>query len=70
MSRVAVVGAGSWGTTLAAVLTENGHDVVLWAREPEIAEQVNREHQNRRFLNGVRLPDGLRATDRFEDAIR
>ena len=70
MSRVAMVGAGSWGTTLAAVLSENGHDVVLWAREPEIVEQVNREHQNRRFLSGIRLPDTLRATNQLEEALR
>lgn len=52
------------------MLTENGHEVRLWAREPEVVEQVNGQHQNRRFLSGVRLPEALRATDRLSDALR
>ena len=41
--RVAVIGAGSWGTALALVLAEAGHEVVLWARTPEVARAINEE---------------------------
>ena len=44
--RVAVIGAGSWGTALALVLAEAGHEVVLWARTPEVARAINEEHRN------------------------
>lgn len=69
MSRIAVVGAGSWGTTLAALLSDNGHRVVLWALEPEVAEQVTREHLNTRFLAGIRLPEALAATSDLGAAL-
>ena len=69
MSRIAVVGAGSWGTTLAALLTDNGHRVVLWALEPEVADQIERERENARFLAGVRLPEQLAATSDLATAL-
>jgi glycerol-3-phosphate dehydrogenase (NAD(P)+) len=67
--RVAVVGAGSWGTSLAALLAKNGHEVVLWALEPDVVEQITERHENRRFLPGIRLPDTLRATGDLADAF-
>jgi glycerol-3-phosphate dehydrogenase (NAD(P)+) len=66
---VAVIGAGSWGTALATVLCENRHDVVLWAREAEVVEQISRTRENATFLRGIRLPDGLRATQSLADAV-
>ena len=54
--RVAVIGAGSWGTALALVLAEAGHEVVLWARTPEVASAINEEHRNPRYLSDYRLP--------------
>ena len=48
--RCAVVGAGAWGTALADLLTRNGHDVQLWAYEPDVVESVNTKHENVRFL--------------------
>jgi glycerol-3-phosphate dehydrogenase (NAD(P)+) len=59
--KVAVVGAGSWGTTVAAFVAER-EDVVLWARAPESAETIQRDRQNTRYLPGVQLPDRLRCT--------
>jgi glycerol-3-phosphate dehydrogenase (NAD(P)+) len=58
-----VMGAGSWGTTFAKVLADaGGTDVRLWARRPEIAEAVERSHENVEYLPGVKLPDTVRAT--------
>lgn len=68
-TRIAVVGAGSWGTTLAAVLAKNGHDVVLWAFEPDVVQQIAAGHENQRFLPGIRLPDTLRATGDLAEAL-
>lgn len=62
-ARVAVLGAGSWGTAFAKVLRDAGNDVALWARRGEIATAVTDERENPDYLPGVRLPEGLRATD-------
>jgi glycerol-3-phosphate dehydrogenase (NAD(P)+) len=61
MTLVAVLGAGSWGTTLANLLAAKGETVRLWAYEPEVVEAINRSHENPVFLPGVRLETGLRA---------
>ncbi|MBL8997314.1 MAG: NAD(P)-dependent glycerol-3-phosphate dehydrogenase [Gemmatimonadetes bacterium] len=66
--RCAVVGAGAWGTALASLLAENEHEVTLWAYEPDVAESVNTDHENRRFLDGVPLHPMLRATSVIENA--
>ena len=67
--RCAVVGAGAWGTALADLLARNGHDVVLWAREPDVAESVNGRHENARFFAGHPLDPSLRATTALADAV-
>lgn len=61
-SSVAVIGGGAWGTALASLAARNGVATLLWAREPEVVDSVNRDHENRRFLPGMALPDALRAT--------
>jgi len=61
MTLVAVLGAGSWGTTLANLLAAKGETVRLWAYEPEVVEAINRSHENPVFLPGFRLEAGLRA---------
>ena len=66
--RVAVIGAGSWGTALALVLAEAGHEVVLWARTPEVARAINEEHRNPRYLSDYRLPSAIRATAEYAAA--
>ncbi|HZB27531.1 MAG TPA: NAD(P)H-dependent glycerol-3-phosphate dehydrogenase, partial [Gemmatimonadales bacterium] len=65
MTVVAVLGAGSWGTTLANLLALKGNRVRLWAFEPEVVEAINQRHENPVFLPGVALAPGLRA---FADA--
>ncbi|THG36714.1 NAD(P)H-dependent glycerol-3-phosphate dehydrogenase [Adlercreutzia caecimuris] len=66
--KVAVIGAGSWGTALALVLAEAGHEVMLWARTPEVAEAVNADHRNPRYLSDYLLPDAIRATADYAEA--
>jgi glycerol-3-phosphate dehydrogenase (NAD(P)+) len=60
--RAAVLGAGSWGTTFAQVLCDAGTPVTLWARRADVAESVNRRHENPRYLPGTLLPPTLTAT--------
>lgn len=69
MSRIAVLGAGSWGTTLANLLARKGDEVLLWAYEREVVEAVNRSHENPLFLAGVALAPGLRAVDDAWEAV-
>lgn len=57
--RIAVVGGGSWGTALARLLAREGHDVVLWAREPEVVAEIRDHGENRTFLPDVELPSSL-----------
>lgn len=61
MEKISVIGAGSWGTALAFVLAENGHDCLLWARRSEQAAEINEQHTNSRYLPDVRLPENLAA---------
>ena len=60
-SRVAVIGAGSWGTALATVLASKGPEVTLWCREPEVADGINRHHHNPFFVSEQPLPTNIRA---------
>jgi glycerol-3-phosphate dehydrogenase (NAD(P)+) len=60
--RIAVVGAGAWGTALAAHAARLGHRVRLWAREPDVVLDVNARHSNGLFLEGLRLPAELVAS--------
>lgn len=67
--RVAVIGAGSWGTALASVLAANGHDTVLWAFEPELVDEINRQHTNSLYLPGIPLSPLLACTGSLPDAL-
>ncbi|MDG5746970.1 NAD(P)-dependent glycerol-3-phosphate dehydrogenase [Qipengyuania sp. XHP0207] len=61
--RVGVLGAGAWGTALAQMLASDGRDVLLWAREEELVEEINRSHTNSLFLPSATLLPTVRATD-------
>jgi len=69
MSSIAVLGAGSWGTTLANLLAGKGESVRLWAYEPEVVEGINRRHENALFLPGIPLAPGLRAYRDAREAV-
>jgi glycerol-3-phosphate dehydrogenase (NAD(P)+) len=69
VQRVAVLGAGSWGTAFGKVLADSGRDVTLWARRPDVAASVNEKHVNPGYLPGIALPSNLRATVHAEQAM-
>ncbi len=69
MRTVAVVGAGSWGTTLANLLAKKECAVRLWALEPEIAAAVNARHENPVYLTGLKLSERVEATTSLPDAV-
>ncbi len=62
MTRVAVLGNGSWGTAFSIILADAGADVVLWGRRAEAAEAINRAHENADYLPGIALPESISAT--------
>ncbi len=65
---VAVLGAGSFGTCLAKLCARE-HDVTIWARTPSVADAINRDHQNPRYLTDVELPGNVRATSDLAEAL-
>jgi len=68
--RFSVIGAGAWGTTLADLLCKKGFDVLLWARETEIAHSITFEHRNPLYNSHIALSENLRATDDLGDALK
>ena len=69
MPRVAVVGAGSWGTAFSVIPASNGAETILWARRQELADAISTRHENPDYLEGVELPVGLEATHDLERAV-
>jgi len=70
MTRIAVLGAGNWGTALANHLVRKQCDVLLWAYEPEVAESINREHRNPLYAPDASLEPALRATTDAVAAVK
>jgi glycerol-3-phosphate dehydrogenase (NAD(P)+) len=66
--KIAVLGAGSWGTTVASLVAPR-HETVLWARNPDVAEAINLEHANSQYLPGFELPPELSATAALNQAV-
>src|SRR3546814_13697092 len=60
----------SWGTALAGVMARHGHRTVLWGRDAAIVEAIDQRHENPRYLPGIALPEGLRATTDLAVAMR
>ena len=67
--NVAVLGAGSWGTALAALIARHGHAVTLWGRDADVAAAIDARHENPHYLPGIALPEGLRATTDLAGAM-
>jgi len=69
MSTVAVLGAGSWGTTLAIHLAQRGHEVSLWSNDAGHLAEIERARENRKFLSGIPLPAGIKVQPELEQAL-
>ena len=69
MVDAAVLGAGAWGTALAKVLADAGNEVRLWARRPELADEINTTHRNPLYLDDAELPETIRATSDPAEAL-
>ena len=67
--RIAIVGAGSWGTALAVIAARAGHEVMLWSRDPAIADSINQRRINCRYLSETQIPDRVTATNDIEIAL-
>lgn len=70
MKRIAVIGAGSWGTALGVLAARAGHEVHLWSHNPAVVEAINSEHVNPRYLTDLQIPDTVRATNNLIDAVK
>ena len=69
-TKIAVIGAGAWGTALAMLLADKGHDVTLWMYEKDLAEETGRTRENRVYLPGFTLPPSLKITSSLESAVK
>ena len=68
--KVAVLGAGSWGTALSMVLDENGHDVRLWGNDPKQIKEINEQHTNEHYLPGAKLSEAIVGYTDLKAAIK
>ncbi|UOQ93592.1 NAD(P)H-dependent glycerol-3-phosphate dehydrogenase [Halobacillus shinanisalinarum] len=69
MQKVAVLGAGSWGTALAIVLGDNGHNVHLWTHRASHAEEINRTHKNEKYLKDILIPNNVTAHSELSTVV-
>jgi glycerol-3-phosphate dehydrogenase (NAD(P)+) len=67
--KVSVLGAGSWGTTLAIILFNNGHDVILWEYKKNYAKTLSKLRENKIFLPGIKIPNDIKITHELNDAL-
>ena len=68
--RISVIGAGSFGTALAKLCAENGHEVLIWSHSSDTANTINENHENSIYLKGIVLPETLIATTDFDQALQ
>ncbi|MEI6762645.1 MAG: NAD(P)H-dependent glycerol-3-phosphate dehydrogenase [Actinomycetes bacterium] len=64
-----VLGTGAWGTTLAQIIIDAGHEVLLWGRNSSVVDEINTLHTNEKFLPGIKLPEQVRATTDLKAAL-
>lgn len=69
MTKITVFGMGSFGTALANVLAENGHTVLMWGKNETSVDELNKHHQNKRYLKEAKLDENIRATSDIKEAV-
>ena len=69
MAKISVMGTGSWGTALAILLHNNGHQVMLWSAHPEKAASLNQTREDPKKLPGIKIPDGIVITGDEKTAL-
>ena len=67
MKKIAVLGAGAWGTTLAILLAEAGNEVTLWSFEKEVTDEINKTRENKIFLPGFQIPINIKVTNETKE---
>lgn len=70
MSKIVVMGGGSWGTTIAKVIADGGSEVTLWSRRQEVTDEINSVHRNGDYLPGIELPETIWATSEVSEALK
>ncbi len=70
MKKIAVIGAGTWGTALANLLADKGQDVALWVYEKDLAEEIKKTRINTKYLPGLVLPQKLKVSTQMEDVLK
>ncbi|MDP3765851.1 MAG: NAD(P)H-dependent glycerol-3-phosphate dehydrogenase [Nanoarchaeota archaeon] len=69
MKKISIIGAGSWGTTLAVLLGEKGFNVKLWARREELANEIEAKRENKQYLPGIKIPNNVIADHSLKNVI-
>lgn len=70
LNKIVVMGGGSWGTALAVLLAENGHNVTLWEFSPEAAINMENSRENTVYLKGRKFPDNLHVTNQLDNLLK
>ncbi len=68
-NKIAVIGAGSWGTTLAVLLGDKGYDTHLWVREKELVNRINKQRENPQYLKNIKIPKTVKASDSLNGVV-
>lgn len=68
-AKITVLGGGAWGTAIAHLLANNGHDILIWCHEPDVAEDINFRHENSYYFSSIELPVSIKATGSLQEAI-
>lgn len=70
LQKIAIIGAGSWGTALSIVLADNGFQVAMWSRREDQVEEINSQHTNKRYLPDIKLPSNVKASVSLEEIMK
>ena len=69
MKKVTVIGSGSWGTALAVMLAQNGHEVLIWSRRQDAVDELLQKRTNEKYLPGIEIPEVIQATTDYKKAV-